>query len=897
MSGAVDRGADGVLGYCTATWRSCWRAITIENRLLSKGMMLSILGCWLPRCLGGWGLPTFVNWTSREGVMSMDASIGACTTIGRVIKQSDPHAYAAIHTVLNAVAKIPLSARTALSVADDPYSITSPIIPDPSIPIRTLNRKCMDKIALHNDYKGLIGSVTNSRYQALFETTLKSGEYSAPLIAEWSGCMPHAVARIITEKVGSSEALLMKIPARQRRQARNDLRSANREALQGYMLLEKKMLRNIDYSPVLPDCGSSLAVFLRKRSMEISGFRLRDLAAPAALDVIGQCQPGHNLCFQVHIPPSLGSSLYTGAKVKKKTLVRTSCAESLVMPGGETQRSADPLMQTVHRMASVVAVSKAINMPCQNLIAAYATAWTGTGTVIDFPNISISGHNPYRLSSRIKLTNYTTACYPNFSQYIKVDASSIIRQYDQTPLSLSILAVIYSLKTAAALDVAVGGVAREGTTRCYVLRPASVMFRDTAPYPPENEPKCPEMRGCLGDQQTDRFSENMRLLLGEVRIGTTKVEEGVFNEFADVVVQISATKLLMSRPAGSLISTLLVGSANTKPGLKTDKNADVQIAQKGEVVETIGHDERQIVVICTKIAKAKSIGDTKKLAKCINALESNLQDVSGTAKKLGILNLLRDAVSKLPDTSNKAIAKITAMCMCGRSIMNNDRARFYTDLAAIHMARSQERDGAYGFRSLFLSEVFGSWVSNDSGRYDLGVVFMATLQAFDNVILRITQRHVKCRPIVLISLKDRMEKLLKIPDGFKKEMYAVVSASLPDNWKEQDQIAEGAMMAAKDVGDYLMTDWARPAASVENKDFNINLGQGRAQDKVYLPVRLKAFVFEDTMEDEPEVDLSRWDAFCMENMVIAEPGDELWLEDYQSWMENRNIEDDNAADV
>lgn len=460
--GAADRGACTHAAYTNAVWRALVVIHSAGCSVISMAGAYAMCAAWMPRCLGGHGMPIFAQWVTREAADSTSSGLGAITTISRMYRDNNQSIVNAIATLVHSFVSQDVLVRSPTATMDDPYGIRVEGTTDPEIVGRSLAKLGCKTAVTAQVFRTLMDAADSDEYSAVLDTFLLAGRYPAPLIAAISGTLPHAVAHGITARAETSECMLSFVPYAKRHTQSKVLRELNASAV-GRFLLVPIIVPPVGY---VIASGSELAMNLRTRSLALSGYSMTYLASVSALDALGVSDDrGH---IKVIIPAYTNIKLYTG--LGETIGGRTTTTRALFEVGGPVAKIADPITEAVRTAMCVCAAASAYGIPRGIFEGVFSVAWLGSGSMVGFPPVTVRGSNPRRAASRIARRTYTVCMCPNSASSVIVDASVAIAEFELVHMGVDWMSIVYALKAAALLDMEIGAVPSVGMTRHYTLR-------------------------------------------------------------------------------------------------------------------------------------------------------------------------------------------------------------------------------------------------------------------------------------------------------------------------------------------------------------------------------------------------------------------------------------------
>jgi len=720
--GASDRSAPSALCYTQAIWRSITLIDAVASGIVTRGLEYTAVAAFMPRSLGGHGLPSYAQWSTRDSLNGMASCISVPIIFARCIRDSDPGAARAISKCVSAWKDIELKPRSVRAICDDPHSISAKDIIDPESivgrAVRTAAKKCLKAEV----FTTLANATECPGYDEVLRAVVNAYEWPAPIIQEWSATLPHAVISSILRKGETNQSILRVLHHKDRHAAVKDLRKANRASVRFCERVEATW-NNLGVRD-----ASSITLELRDRQQDVSGYYLSDLNLPSSLDIVAQNPASQEII--VSVPKHDNNSVYTGGE--DGTLRRTYVSKPMMELVCEGLKSTDPVTRTVPRIMTVVAACVAVGIDPKLLVAAYSLLWSGSPELDGIPVMAVSGTNTRRLAQRLNRRTYTVCAGVNTVGKIVVNASDGIQRFEGNERAFDWMSVMYALRASAYVDMELGNVPRSGAVRHYNLRATATLFRSSTPDAPPGGIRAalPPFGGCVADREG--FVARLKATAALVRpLGADAAPPGTMAIARDdSLVTFSATDYLrMMTVSGLRLSAVplagmrpseriaagaadVTSSSRVVGGSATGKKADRVVAALMRLVEVVMSDADDPAV-------RKARGAVMRLT------HNGLSEVLGKPLASAVHPLLESSEA---EDNRKAARNIGKFLMSSDVPAAQDMAGYHAGAAASHRARADDESipQAMRYRSAMLSSVLGLWATSPGSSVSVKVDQMIT---------------------------------------------------------------------------------------------------------------------------------------------------------------------------
>nr|ASA47455.1 RdRp [Wilkie qin-like virus] len=447
--GAVDRGACVISAYEWALTIAAKAAVTANPRVASDGLALTAFGAWLPKAMGGWGLPGVVSWVTQEGIDAITDGWAHCYRLAQLISMVDRSTGNALLESLHAATNSPLEPRSIQTAIADPFGLRYKGIVDVERPGIKLLRECASKMVSSPEFTRLISASTSNSTQAVLECLGKEVRLPAAVWAAFSETLPSAVVDKVITRATRNEVVLLRCPPVKRHAALNEIRIAGKNALRSYM----KIFRRTNGIPDITRRATAVIAEKRREQLELDGLNCYDLETCPSLEVVSHVLTSGSIV--VHIPQRRAQEVYNGAR--RFSLVRTFRSGGAIVDEGDVSRSYDPVLKAAHHLAIVVAACQGLGGTGRALVGAWSAIWLGNPNIVVPPAIRMQVIDPRRVCNRTTNMGHSVMALPNFVGAVKVNASSAVRMMENQPKAFDWVSVVTALRAMCAIDQVFGG--------------------------------------------------------------------------------------------------------------------------------------------------------------------------------------------------------------------------------------------------------------------------------------------------------------------------------------------------------------------------------------------------------------------------------------------------------
>lgn len=462
--GAADRGFDPVVAYTAGIWRAITVAIGRKRMSDFTGEDFTLFGAFLPRNLGGWGLPTACQWLSKEASRADTSGLCAIATIARQLEDGGQNSGKLVHLLLEAVEHIALRKRSAEAALDDPCGVSASIAVDVSSARRIAISRAAEFRVRDATFARLLSLAKDTGYSSVLETNVIRQGWPAALVAAFAECLPHAVIRKITARIEGSQVICHMLRYQDRHKLSMAMRIANRSAVVRFRLIRART----DATPRSRASGSQVANTLIARQMALDGTYFQGTTQAGILDIIGQSSSESTI--GVYFPAHSRDSLATGEGLDKASIIRSCRTKPISMKDTHMLRDPDPITLSANTLGQVVSIARGLNLDADHLAGVYTLLWTGEYRRDITPELPVTHVNPARLAQRLREKTYTVMAFPNGCSSVIVNVSSTIGMFENSRTSVDWLMAVYALRTCALLDMWCGAMNGASGERHYGVR-------------------------------------------------------------------------------------------------------------------------------------------------------------------------------------------------------------------------------------------------------------------------------------------------------------------------------------------------------------------------------------------------------------------------------------------
>lgn len=462
MSGAIDRGYDPVAGHVIATWMALLRARESNKRVMRLGGDFALVGAWLPRCMGGWGMVTPLNMICYVASHDLERCFGNLHVIRQAIISDSirSHCEGAIQAAIDGK----IEPRSAVATASDPFGVSFADIPDPSNPKRRLMRRASSKHVI--DEKMLRMFDSEPHLEVLLKEASQKLAWHPALFNILYEVSSTAAIEALLAKAEGNEAILLDIKKGDINSTKRGIAKIDKFAVVHF---EKYFVESVE--PRIRDSTVlQICVDMRARQSVASGIAFSRMDGFSFCGTVVKSDQPATATIGVFPNKISADDLYKGTS--KSSIVRTKEVAAAVSVGGIGLDRSDPFVSAM----SKTIVGKGYAMKIHGPIAAdivelvFIASWLGTCNVgrVSLPSVKFDSNNARRVSSACKRTAYTVAAWPNAGGLVSVDCNKAISIFDSTDCEIDWMMLVFGTKASTMLDIwvnPVGGNDRKCTVK------------------------------------------------------------------------------------------------------------------------------------------------------------------------------------------------------------------------------------------------------------------------------------------------------------------------------------------------------------------------------------------------------------------------------------------------
>ncbi|QLJ83493.1 RNA-dependent RNA polymerase [Fitzroy Crossing qinvirus 1] len=458
MSGAVERGLPVWLGYFLVCWRICWRAMFLNTGNVEFSGLLYFAGAWLPRCMGGWGIPSASQWITKSTTDAIECGLSVLNMISRVYATTALSEH--IEAYMADISRIKLDQRSEWTAISSPEMVNATPCRDPKWHVRKMVRKSIRKHPICAEFRSLMGVGEDDTYRELVMSAFRSCPYPLEIVKETMSSLPHTALDSIEEKLLSSEWASYRSPIHERRTAKKAFQRENIRALLAPLTaMEVDTALPAEKMPSAPELASLLR--MRQAVCDANQFVVRNLTRAHASDVISYTDGegpivAHVPRFEGDMPGGLRTVFRTpGLEVVDSERVRTPCIVS----------------RSFARMSKVVAMCQVCGWDGSRLKAMWERAWAGSNPPLAWPQPVCANMNIARALQGSNLKTFQCAANANISSAIRVRMTDYLRLTEDMTVTIPHMAVYTAIVAFNVIDVELGSLARRpgAVTRKYTV--------------------------------------------------------------------------------------------------------------------------------------------------------------------------------------------------------------------------------------------------------------------------------------------------------------------------------------------------------------------------------------------------------------------------------------------
>nr|QGA70948.1 RNA-dependent RNA polymerase [Vittskovle virus] len=466
MSGAVDRGLPVWVGYTLCCWRIVWRAMVLTRNSSSLDRRVSAWAGLLPRQLGGWGIPSAVNWVTKNVADPLSLGLSSLHAIARKLNNADNDDANAlcgeICAAINSALNQPLNQQSEWAVLCNPSAVYLRGTADPAAIIRNMVlgtiRKCSRRIS--PEIAQLLDIIDNEQYQQAIVDTFKCAPYPVEVVEEIMACLPHEVMGSMLAKLTASEWATKITPYRIREAAHGRFAHSNLSCILYHQRL------NIDDPNDWPlqNHASSLCEYVRTRQREINdhGLVISNLTKPSITDLftyVPDAVPARGRERQlgmVRPAISIHGPRFHLDDLARTRLVRTVTTPKVIVTCLDNVRLPSVTIRCYVRVSRVVALLESAQLAPTPIKRLWVSAWLGPEVRVDWPKIETGNLNVSRLLSTSNYRSFSCAANPNIVTATTVDMSAYLEVAGTAHVAVPHMAINQVMKAFLVVDCEMG---------------------------------------------------------------------------------------------------------------------------------------------------------------------------------------------------------------------------------------------------------------------------------------------------------------------------------------------------------------------------------------------------------------------------------------------------------
>lgn len=470
MSGAVDRGMMSLAGYFLCCWRIAWRAYRLSAQVATHAPLTAVYGAWLPRSLGGWGMPTLTGWCARETQHALDSGLSALSVIhGQLSRIKNPYAHLAASMMIG-LETAELAPRSVLAFISDPLAVTAACAHNVKDGITNACRTALKTRAKDAEIRALLMSSDHTDYADTIRSAASVHVYPSEALSEWADSLPHTVcASLITKFVDSGMASrYLKFSTLAR--IKNEFSRRNRKSVSAFSNVEYTDRTDLNVK------GSELAMLLRKRMFDDIGMRVSTYTKPTVGDIIGSCEANDDPIISAYVPAVDVPSRISSDNTLK--IIRSRGTPAALDLKVSSPKDSSVLAKAYIKCARITAVLRAGGYSVAALRDAWSRTWFGHNTEVAFHDATGSIANYARVASRTNSRTFTSACAPNVAPDIVIDASRLLNMITGIHSTIPHMSWVVYVRTMCAIDVENGFGSGLAHRRGFSVRVTPASVRD-----------------------------------------------------------------------------------------------------------------------------------------------------------------------------------------------------------------------------------------------------------------------------------------------------------------------------------------------------------------------------------------------------------------------------------
>lgn len=532
--GAASRGYDAIHAYVTALDLVIFEMTRMGFNIDSANVPLTFCtsGAFLPRSIGGWGLPTYASWCSPTCESTLESSLNplikTIDLLGHTSK--DPKSTKVLIEDLQSIVYAEKVKRAPLAVISDPFGIS---IPNVVNPVGTL-RSFLEQTALSITNSKFWGSIlkihSDPAYERLIDSFLKKTAYPAPVVSSIGETLPHAVADAFITKISSSQAVLSASTRKSFSYANKRLRADNKTALNQYRLPRVAGHHDTPLSSSL--CGA----IMHADQLATDGYSMGSLSCVDAMDAL--TPSGIHPTIEVYLENQSG----------RRSHEFTNQRPDIDTP--DDLKSPDPIAKSYEKLVNSKSFLENIGLDTGPLDDLYNISWFGKRAVIHPEVVSVNTRNPHRFAAKTARKQYKTDIYEPSSSKSAVSFHSAAVALENRPIAIDIIAIAAAAKNL--ISTAVHGMGVTGKTFGFTIRYAVMELRTLTPATPVD----PDAEFTLTKGVDDDIGGRIRDIRGELVVAQADNANDVLHTYAPVSLVADSKRRMNQSSANHIILSI-----------------------------------------------------------------------------------------------------------------------------------------------------------------------------------------------------------------------------------------------------------------------------------------------------------------------------------------------------
>lgn len=801
MSGAVDRGMHSLAGYFLCCYRIAQRAVRLDKSLLVHSPEVVVFGAWLPRSLGGWGMPNITAWVSRESQHALDAGLSTLSVIRQQLSRIR-NAYAdLIRAKVNGLASVEVRTRSIIAFVSDPLSPSTNHAIDPKSKLVTICRAALGRACKSAELKAMLQSSSAEGYQEAVSSAVAVHDYPAEAIMEWADSLPHAVCASLVTKFVDSGLLSRHLRPSHLAQAKSEFARNNRKCIGAYRGVPEGEMAGALLE------GLELAVALRIKTCDAIGVRVTGLSKPTILGLVGVSDEPDDSFMEVYVPAVRVND--RTAITPEMMIIRSRSSPPAIAAHIRAPRESSVLVKAFMKCATVTACLRSSGYLVEGLRDVWTRTWAGNGARLEFPETNVVTKNFARIASRTVSRTFCAACAPNIAPAIAVRINRLLHLVSDIHCSIPHMAWVVGLRSMCAIDAELGFASGAKNVRQFTLSASACLVRDDDPLLKAKYVPSGNLRGVVSQATVARV--------------IPLVEWDKFDD-ADPTVADSAAEAITIAPTRDLspLELLKVGAAGTVFGSvlrgmgqlegKVTSSADVPPDVRRRIVKD--KESAAFIKICEGCPDDYGSEEFSDYVKMV-ADRSQTAYPEQIRENVQIWDML---LSRKPDRFMVAINSIRASAYSTDSAASIRRIRLTSQSRHKRLADMPGLDvvsNAY-HRAMECIMFLLALRSNGQASSELAAIESGLEAAFAHITGRRTNRYSAGAPSRILEVWQKGKAM----EGW----HNFIDELVPRDWKQCVDVRKGFFSAAKTCTRYVWADTAAvelarttvaPAASSE----------------------------------------------------------------------------------